>query len=123
VQAGELEQAQEHRLRSWAPLGFGDPAGRRIHDIAFDNLHDLTMDESAAEELDPPAIERLEQVACPTLVLPADHDPVFSQRESQIMADRIPGAQTVAISDVDHVINMRAPGSFNDAVLSFLSEV
>ena len=68
------------------------------------------MDESAAEELDPPAIERLEQVACPTLVLPADHDPVFSQRESQIMADRIPGAQTVAISDVDHVINMRAPG-------------
>ena len=123
VQAGELEQAQEHRLRSWAPLGFGDPAGRRIHDIAFDNLHDLTMDESAAEELDPPAIERLEQVACPTLVLPADHDPVFSQRESQIMADRIPGAETVAISDVDHVINMRAPGSFNDVVLSFLSEV
>ena len=39
------------------------------------------------------------------------------------MADRIPGAQTVAIPDVDHVINMRAPGSFNDAVLSFLSEV
>ncbi len=123
VRAGELEQAQELRLRSWAPLGFGDPAGRRIHEIAFDNLHELTMDVSAAEELDPPAIERLEDVRCPTLVLPADHDPVFSQRESQIMMDRIPGARTVAIANVDHVINMRAPELFNDAVLPFLSEV
>ena len=122
VEAGELEHAQEHRLRSWAPLGFGDPAGRRIHDIAFDNLHDLTMDESAVEQLDPPAIERLEQVACPTLVLPADHDPAFSQRESQIIAARIPRARLVAIPDVDHVINMRAPGQFNEVVLSFLAE-
>jgi 3-oxoadipate enol-lactonase len=67
VQAGDLEQARQNQLKSWAPLGFGDPAGRRIHDIAFDNLQDLTMDDSAAEELDPSAIERLEQVTCPKI--------------------------------------------------------
>jgi pimeloyl-ACP methyl ester carboxylesterase len=122
VEAGDLDRAQDARLRVWAPLGVHDPAGRRIRDIAFDNLHDLTMDESAAEELSPPAIARLEEVACPTLVMPADHDPGFSRRESAIMAERIPGARLVEIPDVDHVLNMRAPERFNEAVLGFLEE-
>jgi pimeloyl-ACP methyl ester carboxylesterase len=118
--SGDLARAQEILLSIWAPLGTDDPAGRRIRDIAFDNIHVLTMEESAAEALDPPAIERLEEIACPTLVMPADHDPPDLQRASAEIAARIPGAVTVAIPDTDHVVGMRRPREFNDAVLAFL---
>ena len=118
--AGDLERVQEIRLSIWAPLGTHDAAGRRIRDIAFDNIHEITMDESAAEELDPPAIRRLEEIACPTLVIPADHDPPDLQRASAELAARIPSAITVTIPDTDHVVAMRRPRAFNDAVLAFL---
>jgi pimeloyl-ACP methyl ester carboxylesterase len=123
VEAGDLERAQDLRLRIWAPLGTEDPAGRRIREIAFDNLHELTMDESAAEELDPPAIGRLGEIACPVLVLPADHDPPDMRSVSRRLAEGIPGAVIVDIPDVDHVVNMRAPEAFDRTVLGFLESV
>jgi 3-oxoadipate enol-lactonase len=123
VEAGELERAEELRMRIWAPLGTEDPAGARIRQIAFDNLHELTMDESGALPLDPPAIERLDEIGVPTLVLPADHDPLWLRRVSRLLAERIPGARVVEIPDTDHVINIRRPGEFDDAVLAFLGEV
>jgi 3-oxoadipate enol-lactonase len=49
IEAGELERAQDLRLQTmWAQLGTDDEAGRRIREIAFDNLHELTMDESGS---------------------------------------------------------------------------
>ncbi len=62
IEAGDLERAEELRLRIWAPLGTEDPAGSRIRQIAFDNIHELTMDESSIEELDPPAAVRLGEI-------------------------------------------------------------
>ena len=123
VEAGELERAQELRMRIWAPMGTEDPAGSRIRRIAFDNLHELTMDESGAAMLDPPAIDRLEQIRVPTLVLPADHDPLWLRRVSRLLAERIPATRLVEIPDTDHVLNMRRPADFDDVVLSFLEEV
>jgi pimeloyl-ACP methyl ester carboxylesterase len=123
VEAGDLERAQDLRLRIWAPLGTGDRAGRRIREIAFDNLHELTMDESAAEELDPPAAERLAEITCPVLVLPADHDPPDMRSISRRLTEGIPGAVTVEIPNVDHVVNMRAPEAFDREVLRFLETV
>ena len=123
IEAGDLEAAEELRLTMWAQLGTDDPAGARIRQIAFDNLHELTMDESARVDIDPPAIRRLEQVAAPTLVLPADHDPPWTERICRVLAARIPNARLVQIPDVDHVVNMRKPGEFNDVVLEFLGEV
>lgn len=123
IAAGELERAQDLRLRIWAPLGTEDDAGRRIREIAFDNLHEITMDESAAVTLDPPAIERLEEIAVPALVLPADRDPPWHVRICEVVAARIPGARLVRIPDTDHVVNMRKPAEFNRVVLEFLGEV
>jgi pimeloyl-ACP methyl ester carboxylesterase len=120
VEAGELERAQDLRLLTWAPLGTDDDAGRRIRAIAMDNLHELTMDESAAEDLHPTAIDRLHEISCPTLILPADHDPPHMRRVADILAERIPQARIERIRDVDHVINMRAPEAFNRIVLGFL---
>ena len=92
-------------------------AGRRIREIAFDNLHELTMDESAPERLDPPASSRLGEIAVPTLVLPADHDPPEMDPMSTAIAAAIPNARLVRIPDTDHVINVRRPEEFNDVVL------
>ena len=123
IQAGELERAEDLRLAIWAPLGAEDDAGRRIRQIAFDNIHEMTMDESGAVQLDPPAIERLEEISVPTLVMPADHDPPFMRRICDILTERIANARRVDIPETDHVIAMRRPAEFNAAVLAFLGEV
>jgi pimeloyl-ACP methyl ester carboxylesterase len=124
IGSGELERAQDLALDTfWATLGTADLAGARIREIAFANLHTLTMDESGEGELEPPAIDRLEAVAATTLILPADHDPPWTSRICQLLAERIPDARLVQIPDVDHVVNMRKPTEFNDVALTFLSEV
>lgn len=123
IAAGELERAQDLRLRIWAPLGTDDSAGRRIRAIAFDNLHEITMDESGATTPDPPAIERLEDIGAPTLVLPAEHDPPWHNRICEVLTARIPHARVVMITGTDHVVNMRQPAEFNRVVLEFLGEV
>jgi pimeloyl-ACP methyl ester carboxylesterase len=123
MEAGDLDRAEDARLRIWAPLGTDDPAGARIRRIAFDNLHELTMDESGRRDISPPAIERLEDVAAPTLVLPADHDPTAYRRVSAILAERIPKARLVPIPETDHVVNMRRQSEFDRIVLEFMGEV
>lgn len=123
VDAGQLEWAEDMRLALWIPLGTEDDAGRRIRQIAFDNLHELTMDESGEQELDPPAAGRLDEVQVPTLVLPADNDPPYMQRVCKQIAAGIPGAELVEIPNTDHVINMRSPRDFNRVVLPFLADL
>lgn len=124
VNAGDLEHAQELRLRSiWAPLGTDDENGRRIREIAFDNLHELTMDESGEEGIDPPAVGRLGEIEAPTLVLPADHDPPWHTRICEVLVGGIPNARLVQIPETDHVINLRRPAEFDRVVLGFLAEV
>lgn len=124
IEAGELEQAQDLRLRSmWAVLGTDDEGGRRIREIAFDNLHEITMDESGEESIDPSAAGRLGEIEAPTLILPADHDPPWHLRICDVLAEGIPNAQLVQIADTDHVVNLRRPEEFNRVVLGFLAEV
>jgi pimeloyl-ACP methyl ester carboxylesterase len=123
VEAGELEAAEDLRLRIWAPLGVEDAAGAQIRRIALDNIHELTMDESAEIELDPPAAARLHEIDAPTLVLKAEHDPPFMRRISDLIAAGIGGARIVQIDGADHVVNLRQPAAFDAAVLPFLEEV
>jgi 3-oxoadipate enol-lactonase len=121
---GDYETAQERRLQClWAPLGMKDEAGRKIRQIAFDNIHELTMDESGERELDPPAAERLDEIRAPTLVLPADHDPPWHERMCEVLAETIRGARLVRIPETDHVIPLRRPDEFNRVVMGFLGEV
>jgi pimeloyl-ACP methyl ester carboxylesterase len=123
IEAGDLERARRLQMEIWAPLGVEDDAGRRILEISLDNAHELTMDESGAVGPDPPAIRRLHEVTVPTLILPADLDPPWLHRANAILATEIPGARVAHLANVDHVIPMRAPGPFNDAVLDFLDQV
>ncbi len=123
IESGDLERARRLQMEAWAPLGVEDDAGRRILEIALDNLQELTMDESGAERLDPPAAERLHEIRVPTLVLPADHDPPEMGRLCRILLEGIPGARLVKIPETDHVVNMRRPEEFNRVVLEWLREV
>jgi pimeloyl-ACP methyl ester carboxylesterase len=121
--SGDLERARRLQMNIWAPLGIDDPNGRRIFELAMENIHELTMDESGAEELAPPAVGRLGEIRVPTLVMPADHDPPFMLRAAAAMASEIPGARVVSLTNVDHVIAMRAPDEFNETVLAFIDDV
>ena len=121
IEAGDLERAEDLRLEVWAPMGTDDAAGRRIREIAFDNIHELTMDESAEEELEPPAAFRLGEVDVPTLVLVAEHDPPFMRRCDELIGREVLDGRMVTI-DADHVVNVRNPEAFDAAVLPFLAE-
>jgi pimeloyl-ACP methyl ester carboxylesterase len=59
----------------------------------------------------------------PTLIVPADHDPPYVHRATAELATGIRGARVVHLANVDHVVAMRAPDAFNEAVLDFLEQV
>jgi pimeloyl-ACP methyl ester carboxylesterase len=124
MEAGDHERARTLELELlWAPLGLDDDAGRKIRDIAFDNLHELTMDESLAERLDPPASHRLHEIDVPTLVLKAEHDPPDMRRLSDVIAAGVVDAREVLIEGADHVVNVRQPERFDRTVIPFLRDV
>jgi pimeloyl-ACP methyl ester carboxylesterase len=104
----------------WAQLGTDDEGGRRIRDIAFDNLHELTMDESAQERLDPSAFSRLGEIAVPTLVVTGARDVAAINEVGEILASEIPGARSAVIQEADHMIQWRAPEELAGLVLDFL---
>ena len=81
------------------------------------------MDESGEIAIDPPAAARLAEIAAPTLVFPADHDPPWHGRICQVLVEQIPNARLEQIPETDHVLNMRRPDEFNRVVLAFLGEV
>lgn len=122
VEAGDLERALELELRIWTPLGTDDERGRRIREIAFDNVHQLTMDESGKERLDPPAAHRLGELDMPTLILDAEHDPPYHHRIAELLAREIIGAHMVVVGGADHVVNLRQPERFDELALPFLAD-
>ena len=121
IEAGEFERAQDLLLEIWAPLGVDDARGARIKQIARDNIHEMTMDESLAESLDPPAAQRLGEIDVPTLVVDATHDPPDMRRASHLISQEVLDGRLVSI-EADHVVNLRAPEAFDDAVLPFLEQ-
>jgi pimeloyl-ACP methyl ester carboxylesterase len=122
IEAGDLERALDLELEIWAPLGTEDERGRRIREIAFDNIHQLTMDESGKERLDPPAAHRLGELDVPTLILDAEHDPPHHHRICHLLAREVIGAHEVVVEGADHVVNLRQPERFDELVLPFLAD-
>ncbi|MDP9300686.1 MAG: hypothetical protein M3P43_07305, partial [Actinomycetota bacterium] len=53
----------------------------------------------------------------------AAQDPPFSRRESHLIATGILDSQRVTIDGADHVVNLRQPERFDEAVLGFLAAV
>jgi pimeloyl-ACP methyl ester carboxylesterase len=64
--------------------------------------------------------DRLHQIAVPTLVITGDADRLIPPKNSEILADAIPGAKLLMIPGGSHGFNFETPDVFNRAVLDFL---
>jgi pimeloyl-ACP methyl ester carboxylesterase len=55
----------------------------------------------------------LHEVRAPTIVLCGDRDPVTGPAESRVLADGIPGAELVVVTDGGHLLNQEKPDTVN----------
>ena len=120
VDAGDPRQAMEMELAVWAPLSTDEEADALIRDVALENVGVYAIDASLGEP-PPPAADRLADVQAATLVVVGDHDVEEVHRMSDLLAERIPGAQKRVIAGADQPVNVRRPDKFNQLVLDFLS--
>jgi len=61
-------------------------------------------------------------ISTPTLVLYGQHDASFIQRQSALLADRIPGADLVEVPDAGHAANLDNPEFVTEQLREFLGE-
>ena len=69
------------------------------------------------------ATDRLHQIKSPTLVITGDADLLVSPANSDVLAQRIPGARLVKVPGGSHGFNFETPQVFNREVLDFLATV
>ncbi|MDZ4279035.1 MAG: alpha/beta fold hydrolase [Dehalococcoidia bacterium] len=116
-------------LRTWLdwarPLGIDRaedlPAGARWH---IERVQRMSIDGylgSGRALKDHDVVDRLREITAPTLVLTGDHD--FLRGASERIAERMPDARFVLISDAAHITCFWQPEKFADAVLDFLADV
>jgi 3-oxoadipate enol-lactonase len=120
VDAGDVRQAMEMELAVWAPLSTDPDADALIRDVALDNVDVYRVDAALADP-PPSAVERLGEIQAATLVVVGDHDVEEVHRMSDLLAERVPGAQKRVIAGADQPVNVRRPEKFNTLVLDFLS--
>ena len=106
-------------LEVWAPLG----ADERIREL-WRATPDANPLPDGVEPLDPPgapAKERLGELAVPTLVVTAAHDPAGFREIGPIVASAAPDARHVEL-DSDHYVTLREPELLSGLLLEFLTE-
>jgi 3-oxoadipate enol-lactonase len=64
-----------------------------------------------------------ETLACPTLVICGELDPVAPPSFAEAIAEAIPNARTGVIQGAAHWCQLEAPGAVSNAILGFLSEI
>jgi 3-oxoadipate enol-lactonase len=121
--AGDLDRAVELALEIWAPLRTNPATDALIEQMARENTAESTIPDEWWLEPERPAAEHLEEITAPTLVVVGDTDhPKILAIAGELTA-RIPGAGRVDIANADHLVPLRQPEAFNEAVLPFLRGV
>jgi len=95
----------------------------RLKDIAYDYSFWHSENEDPVRRLDPPAMNRLSSIAVPTLIITAEYDLEACRTIADLLEESIEGAKKVVIPDAGHIMNMEAPGRFNEIVLDFLEAI
>lgn len=67
--------------------------------------------------------DRLGEIRLPTRVIVGADDPATPVSASQLIADRIPGADLIVIDDAAHLANLEQPEAFSRAMVEFLDAV
>jgi pimeloyl-ACP methyl ester carboxylesterase len=116
--AGDIEAAIAIDLEPWAPLGVDERIRRLWHATPDANpLPDVV------EPLPPPggaAKPRLAELALPTLVVTAAHDPAGFRAIGPLVAREAPNARHVEL-DSDHYLTLREPELVSRVLLDFLA--
>jgi 3-oxoadipate enol-lactonase len=116
--AGEVEAALEIDLEPWAPLGVDDRIRRLGH--ATPDANPLPAGVEPRAPAGAPAKERLSELAVPTLVVTASHDPAGFREVGPLIASEAPNARHVEL-DSDHFMTLREPELLARALLDFLA--
>ena len=104
VERGDLEAAMEIDFEVWAPLG----ADEKLRELWRATADARGLPEGARPLPPPDAHERLGEIAVPTLVVVARHDPPEFRSVGETVARRVPGARLVEV-DSDHYLTLREP--------------
>ena len=114
----KVEAMMEIDFEVWAPLG----ADERIRKL-WRATPDANPLPDGVEPLDPPgapAKERLGELAVPTLVVTAAHDPAGFREIGPLVASAAPDARHVEL-DSDHYLTLREPELLSRVLLEFLA--
>ncbi len=65
----------------------------------------------------------LPTIACPALIVAGAEDALIPPKESEGMAQAIPGAQLKVIPEAGHLVNLEVPDAFQDLVASWTRQV
>jgi len=65
----------------------------------------------------------LPTLSYPTLIISGAEDALISPKESEVMAQAIPGAELKVIPEAGHLVNLEVPGVFQDIVASRVRQV
>jgi 3-oxoadipate enol-lactonase len=114
---GDLEAAMEIDLEVWAPLGADERIRRLWH--ATPEANSLPADLEPIQPGGVPANERLGELAVPTLVVTAAHDPPPFREIGPLVARAAPRARHVEL-DSDHYVTLREPELIAETLLDFL---
>jgi len=116
--AGNLEAAMAVDFEVWAPLGADD----RMRQL-WRETPDANPLPDGVGPLPPagaPAKERLGELAVPTLVVTAAHDPAGFREIGPLVARATPDARYVEL-DSDHYVTLREPELLSGVLLEFLA--
>ena len=116
--AGDLEAAMEIDFEVWAPLGADERIRRLWH--ATPEANDLPSDLAPIEPEGPPAKERLGELAVPTLIVTASHDPAGMREIGPLVEREAPDARHLEL-DSDHYVTLREPELVSRVLLEFLA--
>jgi 3-oxoadipate enol-lactonase len=114
----KVEAMLEIDLEVWAPLGADD----RIRQLwrATPDAHPLPDGVEPREPAGAPAKERLGELAVPTLVVTAKHDPAGFREIGPLVAREAPGARHIEL-DSDHYLTLREPELVSRVLVEFLA--
>jgi pimeloyl-ACP methyl ester carboxylesterase len=115
LERGDHETAMEIDFAVWAPLG----ADETFRELWRATAEARGLPAGARPLPRPDAHERLGEVAVPTLVVLARHDPPELRAAGETVARRVPGARLVEV-DSDHYLTLREPDRLVQLLLDFL---
>jgi len=115
--AGDLEAAMEIDFEVWAPLGSDDRIRRLWRETP--EAKSLPNDLEPLQPTGAPAKERLGELAVPTLVVTASHDPPGMREIGPLVEREAPDARHLEL-DSDHYLTLREPELLSRMLLEFL---